>query len=72
MSDHTPLLTIFPGLDGLSGAAGGLDKAYVTDVQIVAQKQYCQQDSGQLLCFVSHMEFSFHRLCPVSQDNTFR
>ena len=39
MSDHTPLLTIFPGLDGLSGAAGGLDKAYVTDVQIVADEK---------------------------------
>ena len=39
MSDHTPLLTIFPGLDGLSGAAGGLDKAYVTDVQIVAEEK---------------------------------
>ncbi len=34
MSEHTPLLTIFPGLESVSGMAGGLGKAYVTDVQI--------------------------------------
>ena len=34
MADHTPFLTIFPGCERLSGAAGGLDKAYVTDVQV--------------------------------------
>ena len=34
MSDHTPFLTIFPGCENLSAAAGGLDKAYVTDVQV--------------------------------------
>ena len=34
MADHTPFLTIFPGCEGLSAAAGGLDKAYVTDVQV--------------------------------------
>ena len=34
MSDHTPFLTIFPGCESLSAAAGGLDKAYVTDVQV--------------------------------------
>ena len=34
MSDHTPFLTIFPGCENLSSAAGGLDKAYVTDVQV--------------------------------------
>ncbi|MDO4974093.1 MAG: PolC-type DNA polymerase III [Eubacteriales bacterium] len=34
MSEHTPFLTIFPGCGDLSAAAGGLDKAYVTEVQI--------------------------------------
>ena len=34
MSEHTPFLTIFPGCESLSAAAGGLDKAYVTDVQV--------------------------------------
>ena len=34
MADHTPFLTIFPGCESLSAAAGGLDKAYVTDVQV--------------------------------------
>ena len=34
MSEHTPFLTVFPGCEGLSSAAGGLDKACVTDVQV--------------------------------------
>ena len=34
MSEHTPFLTIFPGCESLSTAAGGLEKAYVTDVQV--------------------------------------
>ena len=34
MSEHTPFLTIFPGCEAFSAAAGGLDKAYVTDVQV--------------------------------------
>ncbi|MBO5556531.1 MAG: hypothetical protein J5927_05050, partial [Oscillospiraceae bacterium] len=34
MSEHTPFLTIFPGCQDLSGLAGGLDKAYVTDVTV--------------------------------------
>ena len=34
MSEHTPFLTIFPGCQAISGCAGGLDKSYVTDVQI--------------------------------------
>ena len=34
MTEHTPFLTIFPGCAGLAGAAGGLDKAYVTDVRV--------------------------------------
>ena len=33
---HTPLLTICPECAALSGCAGGLDKAYVTDVKIEA------------------------------------
>ena len=33
---HTPFLTIFPECAALSGCAGGLDKAYVTDVKIEA------------------------------------
>lgn len=39
MSEHTPFLTIFPGCAGLAGSAGGLDKAYVTEVQV---------DSGEM------------------------
>ena len=39
MSEHTPFLTIFPGCADLSGAAGGLGKAYVTDVQIDPQER---------------------------------
>jgi len=34
MSAHTPFLTIFPGCDDLKHAAGGLENAYVTDVQV--------------------------------------
>ena len=34
MSDHTPFLTIFPGCADLMSLAGGLEKAYVTDVQV--------------------------------------
>ena len=34
---HTPFLTIFPECEALSGYAGGLDKAYVTEVRIEAQ-----------------------------------
>ena len=34
MSEHTPFLTIFPGCEDLKNYCGGLDKAYVTDVQI--------------------------------------
>ena len=34
MTEHTPFLTVFPGCAGLAGAAGGLDKAYVTDVRV--------------------------------------
>ena len=34
MTEHTPFLTIFPGCAHLGAAAGGLDKAYVTDVQV--------------------------------------
>ena len=36
MSEHTPFLTIFPGCAPLTYAAGGLDKAYVTQVRIYA------------------------------------
>ena len=39
MSEHTPFLTIFPGCASLAGSAGGLDKAYVTEVQV---------DSGEM------------------------
>ena len=38
MSEHTPFLTIFPGCGALAAAAGGLDKAYVTDVQVDANE----------------------------------
>ena len=34
MSEHTPFLSIFPGCRCLSSIAGGLEKAYVTDVQV--------------------------------------
>ena len=34
MAEHTPFLTIFPGCEGLRAAAGGLDKAFVTDVRV--------------------------------------
>ena len=34
MADHTPFLTIFPGCTDLLSLAGGLDKAFVTDVQV--------------------------------------
>ncbi len=37
MSEHTSFLTIFPGCGDYAGFAGGLDKAYVTDVQIDRQ-----------------------------------
>ena len=34
MSEHTGFLTMFPGCGELENFAGGLDKAYITDVQI--------------------------------------
>ena len=34
MSDHTSFLSIFPGCEDQRSFAGGLDKAYVTDVQV--------------------------------------
>ncbi len=34
MPDHTPFLTVFPGCTDLMSLAGGLEKAYITDVQI--------------------------------------
>ena len=37
MSEHTSFLTIFPGCSDYADFAGGLDKAYVTDVQIDRQ-----------------------------------
>ncbi len=39
MSDFTPFLTIFPGCADLRSMAGGLDKAFVTDVQIDLQER---------------------------------
>ena len=39
MNEHTPFLTIFPDCAPFSAFAGGLDKAYVTEVQIsIAEK----------------------------------
>ena len=34
MTDYTPFLKIFPGCEDLRSLAGGLDQAYVTDVQV--------------------------------------
>ena len=34
MAEHTPFLTIFPFCADLLSSCGGLDKAYVTDVQV--------------------------------------
>ena len=39
MSEHTPFLQIFPGCRDLSGLAGGLDQAYVTDVTVDARER---------------------------------
>ncbi len=36
MADHTPFLTIFPDCARLSAAAGGLDRAFVTEVRVDA------------------------------------
>ena len=38
MSEHTPFLKIFPGCADLAAFSGGLDKAYVTDVQVDASE----------------------------------
>ena len=38
MSEHTPFLEIFPGCADLTAFSGGLDKAYVTDVQVDASE----------------------------------
>ena len=34
MTEHTPFLTVFPGCEPRRDSCGGLDKAYITDVQI--------------------------------------
>ncbi|MBP3538511.1 MAG: PolC-type DNA polymerase III [Oscillospiraceae bacterium] len=39
MSEHTPFLAIFPECAHLAGAAGGLESAYVTDVQITSAEK---------------------------------
>ncbi len=39
MSEHTPFLTIFPGCASLAYGAGGLEKAYVTQVQVYAEQR---------------------------------
>ena len=39
MPDYTPFLTIFPGCGDLMSLAGGLEKAFVTDVQIELRKR---------------------------------
>lgn len=39
MSEHTPFLAIFPECAQLGGIAGGLETAYVTDVQIVSAEK---------------------------------
>ncbi len=39
MSEHTPLLTMFPSCTSLASTAGGLEKSYVTDVQIDMAQQ---------------------------------
>ena len=36
-NEHTPFLTIFPGCETLRAAAGGLDRAWITDVQVDAR-----------------------------------
>ena len=36
MSEHTGFLEIFPGCEDLKSCCGGLEKAYVTDVQVDA------------------------------------
>ena len=36
MSEHSPFLSVFPGCEDLKNYAGGLEKAYVTDVQVDA------------------------------------
>ncbi len=39
MSGHTPFLTIFPGCEEFKDSCGGLDTAYVTDVQIDVEER---------------------------------
>ena len=34
MTEHTPFLTVFPGCAARRDSCGGLDKAYITDVQV--------------------------------------
>ena len=39
MSEHTPFLTIFPAFSEAAHMAGGLDRAYVTEVKIYAEER---------------------------------
>ena len=39
MTDHTPFLTAFPGCESRRDCCGGLDKAYITDVQVDAAEK---------------------------------
>ncbi len=52
---HTPFLTIFPECETLSGCAGGLDKAYVTDVRIQAEAK-CMTVSAHFAALPSPAE----------------
>ena len=39
MSQHTPFLTIFPDCASMADFAGGLDRAYVTEVKVIMAEQ---------------------------------
>ena len=57
MSDHTAFLTIFPGCADLISLAGGLDRAYVTDVQIDPQRR-SMTVSARFACMPSLVEIT--------------
>ena len=50
MSEHTPFLEIFPGCADLAAFSGGLDKAYVTDVQVDASELTMMSRRGSRRC----------------------
>ena len=60
MSDHTPFLTVFPGCTDLMSLAGGLEKAFITDVQIDLRERSMNVSARFLHFDLRQLQFRTH------------